>query len=232
MVTERNKYRTGRLTSRPGTPARKAAPVKGLQPLGLDREKDGLLYIPRGYDGNHPAALAVMLHGAGASAAQGLSLLRPYADEKNILLVAPASRQQSWDIIADHAFGRDVLFTDQALAHVFHSYAVDPARVAIGGFSDGASYALSLGLTNGDLFTHIIAFSPGFAYTLEKSGRPAVFISHGVHDPVLPIDPCGRRIVPQLQRQGLEVSYTEFEGGHEIPAHISRTAAEWLTQGQ
>ena len=30
------------------------------------------------------------------------------------------------------------------------------------GFSDGASYALSLGAANGDLFTHIAAFSPGF----------------------------------------------------------------------
>ncbi len=30
------------------------------------------------------------------------------------------------------------------------------------GFSDGASYALSLGVPNGDLFTHIVAFSPGF----------------------------------------------------------------------
>lgn len=30
------------------------------------------------------------------------------------------------------------------------------------GFSDGASYALSLGLPNGNLFSHIVAFSPGF----------------------------------------------------------------------
>ncbi|MGZ4788523.1 MAG: hypothetical protein ACXVZX_08375 [Terriglobales bacterium] len=39
---------------------------------------------------------------------------------------------------------------------------MDPARIAIGGFSDGASYALTIGITNGRLFTHIVAFSPGF----------------------------------------------------------------------
>jgi len=52
--------------------------------------------------------------------------------------------------------------------------------VAIQGFSDGASYALSLGLTNGDLFTHVIAFSPGFAAPAEQRGRPRIYVSHGV----------------------------------------------------
>ncbi|WP_276497141.1 alpha/beta hydrolase [Pontibacter litorisediminis] len=111
---------------------------------------------------------------------------------------------------------------------MFQNYAVDPARIAIGGFSDGASYALCLGLTNGDLFTHIIAFSPGFATSLERNGSPAVFLSHGIHDPVLPIDPCGRRIVPQLQRSGVQVVYKEFDGKHEVPQAIAQEAAAWL----
>ena len=122
-----------------------------------------------------------------------------------------------------------MIYIDQALALAFDRYTIDPAQVAIGGFSDGASYALCLGLTNGDLFTHILAFSPGFAYTLEKNGKPAVFISHGIRDSVLPIDPCARRIVPQLQRQGLEVNYQEFNGGHEIMPNISKSAVEWFT---
>jgi predicted esterase len=169
-----------------------------------------------------------MLHGAGGQAEHGLALLRKFADDNNLILLAPASRAPTWDIIAGNAFGPDVIFIDQALKQAFEHYAVDPAKIAIGGFSDGASYALCLGLTNGDLFTHIIAFSPGFAHTLEKKGKPAVFISHGMNDRVLPIDPCSRRIVPQLKRQGLEVLYQEFKGGHEIPSQISNTAIEWF----
>jgi phospholipase/carboxylesterase len=172
----------------------------------------------------------VMLHGAGGSAEQGLSLLRGYADEQNIILIAPASRSYSWDIIASDAFGPDVILIDQALAQAFENYAIDPAQVAIGGFSDGASYALCLGLTNGDLFTHIIAFSPGFSFTREKHGKPAVFISHGVRDRVLPIDSCGRRVDRELRHQGLEVNYKEFGGEHEIPANISASAVEWFRQ--
>ncbi|GAB3528405.1 serine esterase [Pontibacter brevis] len=228
-MLERAKYKSGRLTTRPVQTDRQTEFKKGVQRLGLDNKKDGFIYIPAGYDNCRPAALAVMLHGAGAPAEQGLSLLQRYADKKNIILIAPASRSYSWDIIASDAFGPDVIFIDQALALAFENYLIDSAHVAIGGFSDGASYGLCLGLTNGDLFTHIIAFSPGFAYTLEKSGKPAVFMSHGTHDAVLPIDPCARRILPQLQRQGLEVNYTEFEGGHEIPTNISESAAEWFT---
>ncbi|MDB5263064.1 MAG: phospholipase, partial [Adhaeribacter sp.] len=136
----------------------------------------------------------------------------------------------SWDIISGRQFGPDVIFIDQALVQAFDHYVIDTSRLAIGGFSDGASYALCLGLTNGDLFTHIIAFSPGFAHTLEKNGKPAVFISHGIHDQILPIEPCSRRIVPQLQRQGLRVNYQEFEGEHEIPANIAAHGVAWFTE--
>ena len=228
MVTSRDKYKSGRLTARTDASSPKEAKPAGVHVLGLAKGKDTLLYVPEKYTPVKPAALAVMLHGAGAPAEQGISLLRRYADDRNIILVAPASKAYSWDIIAGNAFGPDVISLDGALAEVFTHYAINPEHIAIGGFSDGASYALSIGLTNGDLFTHVIAFSPGFAYSLERHGKPAVFISHGVDDPVLPIDPCGRRIVPQLQHQGLEVKFTEFDGGHEIPAAISENAVSWF----
>jgi phospholipase/carboxylesterase len=228
MVTSRNQYHTGRLTARPANTAAKEKFTAGVQPLNLDGRRDGFIYVPKAYDPDRPAALALMLHGAGGQAEHGLSYLQQYADDNNIILLAPASRAATWDIIVNRRFGTDVIFIDQALALVFERYAVDPARIAIGGFSDGASYALCLGLTNGDLFTHILAFSPGFAHTIEQQGRPAVFISHGLHDQVLPINPCSRRIVPRLQHQGLPVVYHEFDGEHVIPAAISKSGVEWF----
>jgi predicted esterase len=199
-----------------------------VQPLQLATRRDGLLYVPQHYAPSRPAALAVMLHGAGGNAEHGLSLLRKYADAHNIILVAPASRLASWDIITTNAFGKDVIFVDQALDLVLGRYAIDSSRIAVGGFSDGASYALCLGLTNGDLFTHVIAFSPGFVYTEQEQGKPAVFVSHGTRDRVLPIDPCSRRLVPRLQRKGLTVNYQEFDGEHQIPDHIAAGAVAWF----
>lgn len=228
MVAQRNQYSTGRLTARPKNTAADQGITAGVYPLQLDARRDGLIYVPKAYAPGRPAALALMLHGAGGQAEHGLSLLQSHADENNILLLAPASRASTWDIIVHKRFGADVIFIDQALALVFERYSIDPARIAIGGFSDGASYALCLGLSNGDLFTHILAFSPGFAYTIQPQGTPAVFMSHGVHDQVLPIHPCSRRILIQLQRQGLTVTYIEFEGEHEVPAAISQSGVEWF----
>ena len=105
-----------------------------------------------------------------------------------------------------------------------------PARVAIGGFSDGASYALSLGLANGDLFTHVIAFSPGFITPAPPAGRPPIFVSHGTEDQVLGIDVTSRRIVPRLKSAGYTVTYREFTGPHTVPTPIAREALEWLTR--
>jgi predicted esterase len=111
---------------------------------------------------------------------------------------------------------------------VFARYAVDPARVAVGGFSDGASYALSLGLANGDLFAGVIAFSPGFMAPPQRRGTPRIFISHGVRDEVLPIDTTSRELVPRLRREDYAVDYREFADGHVVPPDIAREAIGWL----
>jgi predicted esterase len=218
---------TGRLQARPTQPtARTAAPI-GLQTLGLADDRDGLIYVPSSYRPERPAPLALMLHGAGGKAQQGLALLQPVAEEAGLILLAPDSRQRTWDIIM-RQYGPDIAFIDQALAQTFSRYTVDPARVAIGGFSDGASYALSVGITNGDLFNAIIAFSPGFLAPATQIGQPRVFISHGTQDTVLPIQACSQRIVPQLEQAGYNVRYHEFEGPHTVPAEMVSAALSWF----
>jgi phospholipase/carboxylesterase len=89
---------------------------------------------------------------------------------------------------------------------------------------------VSLGIANGDLFTHLIAFSPGFAAPDAQIGRPAVFVTHGVEDRVLPIDRCSRRLVPRLRSAGYDVAYTEFDGGHIVPGDLAEAAVAWLGQ--
>src|SRR5690349_14549860 len=97
------------------------------------------------------------------------------------------------------------------LERTFDRCSVDPSHLAVGGFSDGASYALSIGITNGDLCAYIIAFSPGFIAPATQRGAPHIFISHGTRDATLPIDACSRIFVPQIERAGYEVPYREFD---------------------
>jgi phospholipase/carboxylesterase len=183
--------------------------------------------VPAGYRPDRPAPLVLSLHGAGGNEEGGLYPLRELADRAGMILLSPASRGRTWDVILG-GFGADVAFVDRALAATFGRCAVDPGRIAIAGFSDGASYALSLGITNGDLFRHVLAFSPGFAAPAEPRERPRFFVSHGMGDRVLPIDRCSRRIVPLLERAGYDVSYREFDGGHTVPPEIAREALDWF----
>lgn len=203
-------------------------PPTGLQSLGLDPQRDSYLFVPKGHQATRPAPLMVMLHGAGGHAHHGLHPLVDLAEAGDLILLAPASRNSTWDVIMG-GYGPDVELLNQALELVFNRYSIDSSRIAIGGFSDGASYALSLGITNGDLFTHIVAFSPGFVAPAAQRDKPQIFVSHGVDDNVLPIQQCSRRIVPQLQRAGYEVIYREFDGGHAIPPDIARDALAWFT---
>jgi phospholipase/carboxylesterase len=223
----RRRFARGRLSARPrgGVTGR---PPSGLIPLQLSgSDRDGVLYVPAAYVPGSPAPLVLTLHGAGGSGRRSLARLRPLADAAGLLLLSPDSRASTWDVVR-HGFGPDVEFLDRALELVFARYAVDPAHVAAEGFSDGASYALSLGLLNGDLFTHVIAFSPGFVAPGKRLGRPRVFASHGVRDRVLPIDRCSRRIVRELEGDDYRVRYTEFDGGHSVPPAIAAAAADWL----
>lgn len=223
----------GRMGVRPGAVTRSEEPVQPGKAVTLDMNGGGhgaLLYVPAGYDRERPAPLAVMLHGAGGNASHGLRLLADVADTHGLLLLAPASRGGTWDVIGGQ-YGPDVALIDRALRETFARCAVDPARLAVGGFSDGGSYALSLGLTNGDLFTHVVALSPGFMAAAARQGRPRIFVSHGTRDETLPIAVCSRRLVPALRQAGYDVTYQEFEGPHTVPPRIAALAADWFLGG-
>jgi phospholipase/carboxylesterase len=143
-------------------------------------------------------------------------------------ILAPESRGSTWDVL-EGGYGPDITFIDRALAQTFSRFAINPSLIAVEGFSDGASYALSIGLTNGDLFTHIVAFSPGFLAPAGQRGTPRLYFAHGVDDAILPIDVCSRRLVPEVREAGYDVTYHEFDGPHTVPPAIAQEAMGWLT---
>ncbi|MGY1662673.1 alpha/beta hydrolase [Geodermatophilus sp. SYSU D00705] len=216
----------GRLESRPATtPSGRPFPA-GLTSLDLGGRAEALVAVPAG-DGPRP--LLVFCHGAGGTAAQGLVAVRAAATARGALVLATTSVARTWDLLTG-GLGRDVAVLDAALDRVFGAHPV--SRVAIGGFSDGASYALSLGLANGDLLEAVLAFSPGFVAAPAHRGRPRVWVSHGTGDRVLPVDRCGRRVSRELAAAGYDVTYDEFDGGHVVPPDSVAAALDsWLGDG-
>jgi len=173
-----------------------------------------------------PLALLLVLHGAGGHPTQALALVEDLPEAADLLVLAPQSRRVTWDVIGGE-WGEDVAFISRAMQAVAAGRAIDPARMAISGFSDGASYALSLGLANGELFRAILAWSPGFAAPPRRVGWPRVFISHGTRDQVLPIARCSRWITQRLEAAGYELCYREFDGGHTVPPALAAEALSW-----
>jgi phospholipase/carboxylesterase len=216
-----------RLKARAGTGPFQGASIGLQQSLGLSAGRDGILWVPTGYTPATPAPLLVLLHGATGLSTNWFGSYGTRANARGLIIVAPDSRAFTWDAIHGD-FGADVAFIDAALTATFQKVAVDPNRIAIGGFSDGASYALALGTANGDLFSRIVAYSPGFVPAAERVGKPKLFVSHGLSDTVLPINGASRVIVPRFLADGYDVTYREFEGGHEVPAVISDQALDWL----
>lgn len=217
----------GRIKARPRAPTKTTGP--GQYALERDSPRDGQLYLPPTYSPKTPTALVLALHGAGGSGRSSLRVMRALADERGVAILAPDSRGGTWDAIRGR-LGDDVEFIDAALEDAFDRVNVDPARLTVAGFSDGATYALTLGLINGDLFSHVVAFSPGFVVRGESIGRPAIFISHGRQDPILPFDRCGERIASDLKKERYDVRFVPFEGGHAVPPDILRQAGDWLGQ--
>jgi len=197
------------------------------EPLGMGEGlRDGVLYVPDTAQSDAP--VLVFLHGATGSGAAHLRAVLAAADRHGVILVAPDSRdEQTWDLIVDRRFGPDVAFLDRVLEGLGTRIRTDMRRLALGGVSDGASYALSVGLSNGDVFETVLAFSPGFIVVPEPVGRPRVFVSHGTHDPILPIDACSRAFVPALRGAGYDVWFEEFDGGHRVPPPVADLSMRW-----
>lgn len=202
--------------------------AEGEVRLGLSEGRDAVMYAPPRLRGGGPAPLVVFLHGAGGGAPRVPLLLRDLADAHGLVVLAPESRGATWDLTSG-APGPDLRFLQQAVDRVRSRVAVDERRVALCGFSDGASYALLVGLANGDAFTHVMAFSPGGARG-SRPPRPAVFVAHGTRDGVLPVENA-RAIVERLSGEGCVVSYREFEGGHEVRADVAAEAIRWFLGG-
>ncbi len=202
----------------------------GEHPLGLDRHRDGVVYVPRRYRPDTPAALAVFFHGAGGTSASVYYTFE-LADEHGVIILAPDSRdERTWDLVLGD-YGPDADFLSRALGSVFERCRVDRSRLVLGGHSDGASYALSFGIGAGEVFGHILAFSPGVLSPVAVSGKPKIFVSHGEHDQVMPVEETSRRFVPRLAKLGYEVTYHEYDGRHGVPADVVRKGFAWAFGG-
>lgn len=205
-----------RLAARPGSPTQSAATGKSSFPIA---GSSAMLYVPPTVRRDVAAPLVVFLHGALRTVEFFVDGHQESADAAGVIVLGPFASAGTWDAIT-RGFGPDVGIIDAALRWVFDRWTIDPGRIVFSGFSDGGTYALAVGRANGDLFSRVVAYSPGFLIDVAAVGSPPILISHGLNDNVLPIDSTSRVIVPELRQLGYAVDYREFDGPHAVPRSV------------
>jgi phospholipase/carboxylesterase len=221
----------GRLSFTPAEPSKGPLPP-GSHRLGLAEDRDAVLFVPDNLsESSDPVPLFVMFHGAGGFPEKVLPFIEPHAQQHGFLVLAPHSTYPTWDLVIG-GNGPDLERLHQALTEVTSRYRVDRRHLAFAGFSDGASYALSIGVTNGDIASHVIAFSGGFFSIFIQEGTPKVFIAHGLEDEQLPIATSGRANAAKLKAAGYDVEYVEFNGLHAIQPPVVERAVEFFLKQQ
>lgn len=218
---------TGRLAFRPGD-APTAAPLPaGRYDLPFPEGRPAVLVVPEGLPADAPLPLLVMFHGAGGEANRVLPHLVAHARERRFLLLAPQSMYPTWDIVIG-GHGPDLQRLEGALSVVAEHFALDPSRLAFAGFSDGGSYALSAGVTNGDVASHVIGLSAGFMNAFTQAGTPRVFLAHGRSDRQLPIETSAHLHARKLLDSGYDLTLQPFDGDHVIVPWVVARAVEFF----
>lgn len=216
-----------RLRSRP-------KPAKRMLAAGLTRHPVGetsvVTYLPESALARERVPLMVFLHGANRTVDAFMERFRPVADATGVMLLMPFATVGTWDAIR-YFFGPDVAAIDASLAWLFGEVPIDPKRITLSGFSDGATYALALGRANGDLFTRIAAYSPGFLIPVKPVGRPLIVISHGRQDRILPFKNTSETIVPALTKAGYAVDFHPFDGPHTVVMDVVEQELKTLGAG-
>ena len=127
---------------------------------------------------------------------------------------------------------RLVQFIDEAVT----AYGLDPARVYLMGFSQGAIISLSVALTRPEKVAGVVAMSgrvlpeiaPVIAPPEALTGLP-IFVAHGTDDRVLPIH-HGRAARDLLQRLPVALTYREYAMGHQVSEDSLTEIAAWLAE--
>jgi len=151
---------------------------------------DPVMILPPHYDASKPAVLIVSLHGYGATAPPMAEVWQRAAAEVNAIVIAPRAIQKvrnagyEWGELEEAEF---LVF--RAIEHVRTTHAIDPTRVVLTGFSQGAYVAMELGLSFPDRFCGIVPVCggavPDAAALPPAKSLPRFFFMAGDRDAAL-----------------------------------------------
>lgn len=198
-------------------------------------EHRAVLLTPSEIDPDRRYPLITVLHGAGRQDEMLVKVCRGEPEARNALFLVPRSIQPTWDLIVGG--GRpDLDFLEFAYDLIYRRYPVDERRQAMIGYSDGASYALSIGLSNPNIFRAVMAWAAGFvaydySFVKEDDPKPELLLEYGTHDEVFSFQQVALPMRASLEEAGYRVEFRVDEGGRHWPSgYFQREALDWFAE--
>jgi len=115
---------------------------------------------------------------------------------------------------------------DECIDSLVRDHGVDPTKLVIGGFSQGAMLTTDLALDRRHAYAGSVVLSGALVAAkrwkeaLAKNGKELhVLQSHGRQDPLLPFD-VAESLHSLFESSGASVEWIPFDGQHEIPARV------------
>jgi phospholipase/carboxylesterase len=193
--------------------------------------------------------LLLLLHGYGANE-DDLFSLAPYLDGRFMIVSARAPivlqpMSYAWFNLGFTPQGivvnleeveRSRMMIHTFIGEIVEAYDCDPKAVYLMGFSQGAMLSLAVALTYPGSASGVVAMSgrvlpQAFNQIIDKdtlTGLP-IFVAHGSRDMLIPIDQ-GRDARARLSELPVELTYREYDMGHEISYDSLKDITEWLKE--
>ena len=203
-----------------------------IEAVGRPR-RDCWLYVPTTCDPAKRYPLVVVLHPAGLKGATMVRTWGEVAERTGAFIVAGPeckdTRRRRWSLNDE----RDLLAT---IDKVIALYSIDPQRVLLTGFSQGAIYTYTFGLRNPGTFRAIAPVAgaliagqnPAAEAILRKARGMGVYIAHGAADQQIPVVRA-RASRARLEQAGFVVTYHEIPYlGHHLPPDEPARIWDWF----
>jgi phospholipase/carboxylesterase len=207
-----------------------------------------LTLFPDNYEAGQPYPLIICLHGRGADM-RDLAGLAPAIDQHGYLYICPNApvtisigpgyTGQAWYEPGGNpspaAMEQALTALDGLVREVFTEYQVTAGQALLLGFSQGGAMTYRYGILRPDMFAGLAILSGALRHPeallphLPSTRDQRLFIAHGTHDPVLPVD-LSHDAVAFLAAQGYQPLYREYPMGHEITLDVLNDLTPWIHQ--
>ncbi len=184
------------------------------------------LYVPENYRDDRAWPLIVALHGGHSHGRDFLWTWLREARSRGYFLLSPTSTGRTWSIGLIDPDAQPIL---KYLDELKSQYSIDPTRILLTGMSDGATFALGMGLRESMPFSTVAPVSGVLPpVDLSHARGKRIYWVHGEQDWMFPV---GRAVhaCKQLREAGADVALRVVHDlSHAYPREQNSGILSWF----